>query len=67
MGRQHVRDDILSIRQQKTGTLVEIPILPELRVALDAMPTENLGRAFSAAGFGNWFRDRCNEAGLPNG
>ena len=20
---------------------------------------------FSAAGFGNWFRDRCNEAGLP--
>jgi integrase len=74
MGRQHVRDDILSIRQQKTGTLVEIPILPELRKALDAMTTENLtyltteyGRAFSAAGFGNWFRDRCNEAGLPNG
>ena len=53
---------------------MEIPILPELRVALDAMRTENLtyltteyGRAFSAAGFGNWFRDRCNEAGLPNG
>jgi integrase len=20
---------------------------------------------FTAAGFGNWFRDRCNEAGLP--
>ena len=22
------------------------------------------GRPFTAAGFGNWFRDRCNEAGL---
>lgn len=74
MGRQHVRDDTLSIRQQKTGTLVEIPILPDLRQALDAMPAENLtyltteyGQAFSAAGFGNWFRQRCNEAGVPNG
>ena len=24
------------------------------------------GAPFSAAGFGNWFRDRCNEAGLPH-
>lgn len=23
------------------------------------------GKPFTAAGFGNWFRDRCNEAGLP--
>ncbi|HWX58954.1 tyrosine-type recombinase/integrase [Bradyrhizobium sp.] len=23
------------------------------------------GKAFTAAGFGNWFRDRCDEAGLP--
>lgn len=74
MGRQHVRDGILSIRQQKTGTLVEIPILPELQEALDAMPADHLtyltteyGQAFSAAGFGNWFRERCNEAGLPKG
>lgn len=74
MGRQHVRDGILSIRQQKTGTLIEIPILPELRVALDAMPAEHLtyltteyGQAFTAAGFGNWFRQRCNEAGIQNG
>jgi len=74
MGRQHVRDDVLSIRQQKTGTLVEIPILPELQEALDAMPADHLtylttehGRAFSAAGFGNWFRERCNEADLPKG
>jgi integrase/recombinase XerD len=24
------------------------------------------GKPFTPAGFGNWFRDRCNEAGLPN-
>ena len=23
------------------------------------------GKSFSAAGFGNWFREICNEAGLP--
>ena len=24
------------------------------------------GRPFTPAGFGNWFSDRCNEAGVPN-
>lgn len=24
------------------------------------------GKPFTEAGFGNWFRDRCDEAGLPN-
>ena len=24
------------------------------------------GKPFTAAGFGNWFRQRCNEAGLPH-
>lgn len=48
-----------------------IPILPELREALDATPSGHLtflatteGKPFSAAGFGNWLRDRCDEAGL---
>jgi site-specific recombinase XerD len=42
-----------------------------LRKVLDTTPGEHLtflvtetGKPFSAAGFGNWFRDRCNEAGL---
>lgn len=74
MGRQHIRDGILSIRQQKTGTLVEIPVLPELQEAIDAMPAENLtflvteaGNAFTANGFGNYFRDCADEAGIPKG
>jgi len=75
MGRQHVRDGILSLRQQKTGMLLEIPVLPALQETIDAMPkaehltflTTEYGKAFSAAGFGNWFRDRCNAAGIPPG
>ena len=27
--------------------------------------TTATGKPFTAAGFGNWFRKRCNEAGLP--
>jgi integrase len=46
---------------------------PTLRAILDATPTKHLtflvtelGRPFSAKGFGNWFRNRCDEAGLPH-
>lgn len=70
-GRQHVRNGVLSLRQQKTGTLVELPVLPELAAAIDAMPAVGMtflvteaGTPFTAAGFGNWFREVCDEAGL---
>lgn len=50
-----------------------LPILPELRAVLDATPSGHLaylvtefGKPFTPAGFGNWFRRRCNEAGLPH-
>ena len=47
--------------------------MPVLREAIDAMPAgDNLtflvtaqGKPFSAAAFGNWFREICNEASLP--
>ena len=71
-GRQHIRDGILSLKQNKTGAEVDIPVLDELREAIDAMSDANLtflvtefGKPFTAAGFGNWFRDQCNAAGLP--
>lgn len=74
MGRQHVRDGILTLRQSKTGTEVEIPLHPVLRSSLDALPNKNMtfllteyGKPFAVAGFGNWFRDRVTEAGLPEG
>ena len=74
MGRQHLQDGTLSIRQEKTGTLVEIPLLPELKAELDQLPADQLtflmteqGKPFTAAGFGNWFRDMAADAGLPTG
>jgi integrase len=49
----------------------EKPILPVLEAILAASPcgTEafletEFGKPFTAGGFGNWFRDRCDEAGL---
>jgi integrase len=72
MGKQHVRDGVVHVRQQKTGAMLAIPLHPALAAVIAATPSEHLillttsyGKPFTAAGFGNWFRDRCNEAGLP--
>jgi integrase len=72
MGWQHITGDFLSVVQDKTGVHLKIPFHPKLASAIQIMPRNNLtflltevGAPFSAAGFGNWFRDRCNEAGLP--
>jgi integrase len=72
MGRQHVSNGRISVRQQKTAARLQVPLHPELVAILDATPATNLtflvteyGKPFTAAGFGNWFRDRCDEAGLP--
>ncbi len=74
MGRQHIRDNLIAVRQQKTGTYLEIPIHPELANIIDAIPRENMtlllnehGGPFKPASFGNWFGDRCREAGLGKG
>lgn len=72
MGRQHIRAGILTIRQQKTGKLLEIPVLPQLQKVLGVCPADQMtflltgqGRPFTANGFGNWFRDCITKAGLP--
>ena len=52
---------------------MDIPILPELEAAIDAMAkAEHLtflvtehGKPFSASGFSNWFRQMCVQAGIP--
>jgi len=72
MGRQNIRHGRIALRQQKTRVSLEIPIHPELARIIAATPTDNLtflvtkgGKPFSAAGFGNWFREVCEKAGLP--
>ena len=72
MGRQHVTEGMLTVRQQKTRTVLTIPVHAELAAIIAATSTGNMtflvteyGRPFTAAGFGGWFRKRCDEAGLP--
>ena len=73
MGWQHVQGDAVAVRQDKTGTALLIPVHPELATALASVPRTNLtflmtekGAPFTSAGFGNWFRDQCDLAGLSH-
>jgi len=72
LGRQHVRGGRISIGATKGGKVVTVPIAPQLKAAIDAHPSTNMtffvtayGKPFTANGFGNWFRDQCDAAGLP--
>jgi integrase len=72
MGRQHIRDGWLHVKQQKTGKQLALPVLPELHEILEAAPSEHLtflvngwNKPFDPGGFSNWFRAQCDAAGLP--
>src|SRR5262245_56508029 len=76
-GRQHVRDGSLQFTQHKNRNRrpirLQLPVLPALQEAIAAGPTgeltflvNELGRAFTASGFGNKMRQWCDEAGLPH-
>lgn len=77
LGRQHIRNGWLkftAFKGRRTNPVtVEIPLLAELRRVIDASPTGDLaflvtelGRPFTANGFGNRMRKWCDEAGLPD-
>jgi len=72
LGRQHIRGGIISLRTEKTGTAIAIPVLPALQEIIDASPTGDLalvatrdGRPMTKESFGNWFKDACKAAGVP--
>ena len=72
LGRQHVRNGVITIRTEKTGTPVILPILPVLQEIIDASPTGDLvflaserGKSMTKESLGNWFRDACNAADVP--
>ena len=74
LGRQHVKNGVISNIQSKTGGAVDIPVHPDLQRSLNTVPAGQLtflvteqGLPFTPAGFGNWFRDRVAEAGLRDG
>ena len=61
---------LMTMGRQKTGVPFNVEIMPRLQAAIDAMPASDhltflitgQGKPFTAAGFGNWFRDICREA-----
>lgn len=77
LGAGMVRDGWLTFTQVKNRSrkpvTLQLPVRPELQAIIDATQTgaetflaTAYGKPFTANGFGNWFRDRCDEAGLPH-
>jgi len=75
LGPQMIKEETLSFVEMKGQTILKksriLPILPELRDVINSTPSIQMvflvtefGKPFTANGFGNWFRKRCNEAGL---
>jgi integrase len=70
MGRQHLSDNAICVLQVKTGREVWVPVHEALAPILAAASTNltflltDQGKPYTAAGFGNWFRDQCRAAGL---
>jgi integrase len=72
IGRQHMHDGVLTVRQQKTGTALTIPVHAELQKVIDATPighltllTTRFGRSYRDNNFSDQFRAWCEDAGLP--
>jgi integrase len=72
LGKQHVRDGVITFRTTKTGQQVVIPLLQELAAAIAATKTGDLafiaterGAPMTKESFGNWFRMACRAAGVP--
>lgn len=74
LGRQHIRDGVITFRMEKHRGegVVYPPVLPPLAEAIAATKCGDLtflvserGAPFVKESFGNWFRDKCTEAGCP--
>jgi integrase len=71
MGRQHIPDGVLTVRQDKTGATLAIPVHSDLQAILGATPsahltflTTNRGQPYGGPNFSNRFREWCDAAGL---
>src|SRR5262249_35172728 len=62
IGRQHLSDNAICVRQLKTGREVWVPVHEALTPILASASTNltflltDQGKPYTAAGFGNWFR-----------
>jgi integrase len=72
IGRQHIKDNTLTVRQAKTGATLTIPVHPDLAAIIAATPVGHLtllvtqtGKSYGANDFSEMFRTWCDAAGLP--
>lgn len=70
-GKQHMKGNVFSIRTMKTGAVVTAEFPDHLMSIIAATSTgelaflvSELGTPFTKESFGNWFRARCDEAGV---
>lgn len=70
-GRQHINGRVLSMNTEKTGARVTVELSDALISLIDATPRKGLhlvetmhGKPFVKEGFGNWFREKCDEANV---
>lgn len=73
MGEDPEKPGYVLVRQLKTDALLSIRMHPDLKKAVDACPSgkpafivSERGKPYTKESFGNWFRDQCNDAGLPH-
>lgn len=72
LGPSHVKDGKIKIKASKNGKEITQPIDRALQEALSALPASGLvtyllteyGKPFTPAGLGNWFRAKCDRAGI---
>ena len=72
IGRQHIRDGVFTVKQEKTGVTLAIPVHPHLQAVFDATPGEHLtflitatGKPYGGNALSAQFRNWCDAAGLP--
>jgi integrase len=73
MGAQHIRNGALYVKQEKTGVELIIPLHTTLATIIAAARRDHLtfvttrfGGPFQGSAFSRWFREKCDEAGLPH-
>ncbi len=70
-GRQHLNGNIFTMRTRKTGAVISVEFSPRLLKIIAATKTGDLhfitnahGEPFTKESFGNWFREKCRDAGI---
>lgn len=74
LGPQHIKGDRIEWTAGKGDKPMAFLLAPQLKAAIAAMPAVGIrtllvtawGKPFTPDGFGNWFREQCIKAGLPD-